>query len=72
MVDRDHLARLHVADKLRTHDAERAGLAAEDIAVADAPDGQRPQTVLVPHRIDPVIGHHHKRKSPLQSYSGPP
>ena len=32
MVDRDHLARLHVADKLRSHDAERAGLAAEDIA----------------------------------------
>ena len=70
VVDRDHLARLHVADKLRPHDAERAGLAAEDIAVADAPDGQRPEAVLVPHRINPVVGHHHKRKSPFNHIQG--
>lgn len=64
-VDRDDLARLDVADELRTQHVEGTGFARHDITVAQPADRQRPQAVFVTAGIDAIGGHDQECKSPL-------
>lgn len=60
-VQDDHLARLHVADEVGADDVERAGLAAQHVAVADPAQDQRPNAQRVAHADHHVLGQRDQR-----------
>ncbi len=64
-VDRDDLPRGDVADELRAHDVERAGLAAHDPAVVQPPERQGTQPVFVAAGVNAVGSHYDEGESTL-------
>ena len=70
VVDSDYLSGLEVAYELRTHHVQRAGLAADDISVAEGSDRERPEAVLVAAGVDAVLCHYQERERPLHHVQG--
>ena len=63
---RDHLARLDVAQEARADDVERAALRGDAVAVADLAERERPQAGAVAERDDGVVRHHDGREGALE------
>ena len=62
---RDHLARVDLAQQLGADDVEGAALGGDDEAVAEPAERERPDAVRVAEGDDRVLGHHHGRVGAL-------
>ena len=63
---RDHLARVHLAQQLGADDVEGAALGGDDEALAEPAERERPHPVRVAEGDDRVLGHHHRRVGALE------
>ena len=66
LVDGDDFARLDVAHELGADDVEGAGLAAEHVALAQPPNREGAQSVLVAAGIDAVARHNQEGEGPFE------
>ena len=66
LAERDHLARLDLAQELGADDVEGAALGGHAVAVAEHAERQRPQAGAVPEGHHRVLGHHDRGEGALE------
>ena len=64
--DRNHLARLHIADKGRSDSIERTGLRCQNIGIVAFADTQRTETIRITHTHELSRGCNHQRVCTFQ------